>query len=161
MEERISPPKITDKKTGMAKAQHYCAYQERSQQEVRNKLYELGLWKDAVEEIITDLIGENYLNEARFSNHYAQSKFNQKSWGRIKIKQALKFKGIPEKLIQKALASLDETTYLNRLQEILQKKADSLKESHPLKRKNKLQQYALTRGFELFLIADILNANKL
>lgn len=161
MEERVSKSKVTDKKDGLAKAQNYCAYQERSQQEVRNKLYELGLWKDAVEEIITELIGGNFLNEERFSKIYAQSKFNQKGWGRIKIKQALKFKGVPDKLVQKALATLDEKAYHNRLEELLVKKATLLSEKHPLKRKSKLQQYALGRGFEIILIADILNASKL
>ena len=38
------------------KARGYCAYQERSQQEVRNKIYEWGLKNEAVEDIIVKLI---------------------------------------------------------------------------------------------------------
>ena len=88
--------KITDEKAAYVKAEHYCAYQERSQQEVRDKLYEWGLWPDAVENIISELISNNFLNEERFAKAYAQGKFNQKGWGRIKIKQALKLKKVPD-----------------------------------------------------------------
>jgi regulatory protein len=161
MEESKPKSRITDKKVALAKAQHYCAYQERSQQEVRNKLYDLGLWKDAVEEIISELITDNFLNEERFALNYAQSKFNQKCWGRLKIKQGLKLKGVSEKLIQKALASIDEESYLRELEKLLRKKAGTLNEKNKLKRDNKLQQYALSRGFDFFSIADILKDSNL
>src|ERR1700760_1960258 len=94
--------KITDEKIGLSKAEHFCAYQERAQQEVRDKLYEWGLYPQAVENIISKLIESNYLNEERFAKEYTRGKFNQKSWGRIKIKQGLKLKQVPEKLIKKA-----------------------------------------------------------
>src|SRR6195952_6162128 len=87
--------KITDPKIGLTKAEQYCAYQERAQQEVRNKLYDWGLYPKDVEQIISNLIENNFLNEERFARMYAKSKFNQKSWGRIKIKQGLKFKQVP------------------------------------------------------------------
>jgi len=73
--------KITDEKVALTKAEHYCAYQERSQQEVRNKLYEWGLWTDTVENIISQLITGNFLNEERFAKAYTCGKFNQKAWG--------------------------------------------------------------------------------
>src|ERR1700759_5714121 len=103
--------KITDEKTGLSKAEHYCAYQERSQQEVRDKLYEWGLYSQQVENIISRLIEGNYLNEERFAKEYARGKFNQKAWGRIKIKQGLKFKQVPDKLIKKALDTINLSDY--------------------------------------------------
>ena len=60
--------KITDVNLAFTKAGRYCAYQERSQQEVRDKLYEWGLWPEAIENIIVDLIAEGYINEERFAN---------------------------------------------------------------------------------------------
>ena len=86
------PKKITDEKVALSKAEHFCAYQERAQQEVRDKLYEWGLWPDAVENIIVKLIGDNFLNEERFAKAYTQGKFKQKGWGKLKIKQGLKLK---------------------------------------------------------------------
>ncbi|PWK79696.1 regulatory protein [Mucilaginibacter oryzae] len=148
--------KISDPKIALTKAEHFCAYQERSQQEVRDKLYEWGLWPDAIEQIITQLIEGNFLNEARFANAYAQGKFKQKAWGKIKIKQGLKLKRVPDVLIKKALLGIDLDDYLATLTRLLQKKAATLTEKNEMKRRYKLQQYAMGRGYESGLIADVL-----
>ena len=153
--------KITDEKVALAKAEHFCAYQERAQQEVRDKLYDWGLWPDAVEHIISQLIEGNFLNEERFAKLYAKSKFNQKTWGRIKIKQGLKLKRIPDVLIKKALFGIDLDDYLAALTHLLQKKAATITEKNQLKRRYKLQQYAMGRGFEAELISDILKNSEL
>jgi regulatory protein len=153
--------KITDEKVALAKAEHFCAYQERAQQEVRDKLYDWGLWPDAVENIIVQLIGGNFLNEERFARSYVQGKFKQKGWGRIKIKQGLKIKRIPENLLKKALLTIDGDEYFEMLMKILSKKAVLLTEKVPYKRRYKLQQYALSRGFETDLIIDVLKNSEL
>jgi len=144
--------KITNPQAAYAKAEHYCAYQERSQQEVRDKLYDWELRQADVENIITRLIENNYLNEERFAKAYVQGKFNQKGWGRIKIKQGLKLKRVPDGLIRKALQIIPDDDYLAALQNLLAKKAATLTERNHLKRRYKLQQYALGRGFEGDLI---------
>ena len=148
--------KITDEKVALAKAEHFCAYQERAQQEVRDKLYEWGLWPDAIENIIVNLIGGNFLNEERFAKAYVQGKFKQKNWGRIKIKQGLKLKKIPDALLKKALATIDADEYMATIAKVLQKKAALLKEKSPYKRRYKLQQYAVGRGFEGDMVNDVL-----
>ncbi|GAA4314061.1 regulatory protein RecX [Mucilaginibacter gynuensis] len=159
--ERPNAIKITDEKVALAKAESYCAYQERSQQEVRDKLYEWGLWTDAIEHIISQLITDNFLNEERFAKTYARSKFNQKQWGKIKIKQGLKLKRVPDVLIKKALLDIDEDDYLSTLTHILEKKASLIKEKDKFKRRYKLQQYALSRGFESDAISGILKVSDL
>ena len=161
MEPKNPAVKITDPKKALAKAEHYCAYQERAQQEVRDKLYEWGLWPDAVEQIVATLVTDNFLNEERFARTYAKSKFNQKAWGRIKIKQGLKLKKIPDVLIRKALMDIDADAYLEKLSQILHKKAVTITEKDSYKRRYKLHQYALSRGYETDLIADILKNNNL
>ena len=147
---------ITDEKAAYSKAQHFCAYQERSQHEVRDKLYELGLYPKVVENIITELITDNFLNEERFANAYTRGKFNQKGWGKIKIKQGLKLKKVPDALIKKALMQIPDEDYLQMLQKVIDKKAVLLTEKNMYKRNYKLQQYAMSRGFESDLIADVL-----
>jgi len=155
------PKKITDEKVALAKAEHYCAYQERSQQEVRDKLYEWGLWTDAVENIISQLISGNFLNEERFAKAYTKGKFNQKGWGKIKIKQGLKLKKVPDVLIKKALQTIDPDDYLQVLDKVIRKKAATITEKDPYKRRYKLQQYALSRGYEADLITDVLRNSDL
>jgi len=152
---------ILDKKQALAKAESFCVYQERSQKEVRYKLVEWGMRGDELEEIITDLIINNFLNEERFAKHYASGKFNIKHWGRIKIKQGLKLKGVPDKILQKAIYSIDEDDYLQTIEKLAIKKAQSLGESDPFKRKNKLMSYLQAKGFETDLILLVLKASNL
>jgi regulatory protein len=153
--------RITDEKTALAKAEHFCAYQERSQQEVRNKLYEMGMYPTGVENVISELITGNFLNEERFARAYVQGKFNLKGWGRIKIKQGLKLKQVPEKLINKALQLIDGDEYLRILQKVIEKKQTQLHEVDTFKRRYKLQQYAMSRGYESDLINDVLKDSEL
>ncbi|SDM31794.1 regulatory protein RecX [Pedobacter antarcticus] len=156
------PPKPPlDKRSAMLKAESYCAYQERSQQEVRNKLYEWGLHQQDTESIITELILTNFLNEERFAASYVSGKFNIKRWGKIKIKQGLKLKKVPEKMIIKALAKIDYDDYLAAILTAAEKKAASITEKDAYKRKNKLITYLMGRGFEFNVISEVLKDNQL
>jgi len=154
-------PLILDKKTALLKAESWCAYQERSQQEVRNKLYDWNLFPNEVEEIISELITTNFLNEERFAHAYASGKFKIKKWGKLKIKQGLKLKKVPDKLIQKALNGIEMDEYLGVLLATAEKKSTALTEKDQLKKKFKLISYLQSKGFENDLIFDILKANNL
>ena len=86
---------------------NYCVYQDRCHQEVEHFL----LIPEAKDEIFLFLMKENYLNEERFTRSYIRGKFNIKHWGKNKIKNHLKFKGISEKLIVKCFDEIDEDDY--------------------------------------------------
>ena len=161
MENEQLTRKIFSRQQAKVKAESYCAYQERSQFEIRNKLYEWGLYQKDVEEIISELIESNFLNEERFALAYTLGKFRIKSWGKIKIKQALKLKRVPDKLIKKSLQSIDDDDYLTMLKRILEKKAETLTETDSFKRRYLLTRYGSGKGFELDLISDLLISNKL
>lgn len=150
-----------DKKAALKKAGQFCAYQERSQQEVRDKLYSWGLWLTEVEEIIAELIENNFLNEERFAKAYVSGKFNIKKWGRIKIRQGLKLKQITDKMISSALNTIDEDDYMLTILILAQKKLPSITVREPHKRRFKLISYLLSKGFENNLILDVLKSNNL
>lgn len=152
---------LLDKKQALVKAEHFCVYQERSQKEVRYKLVEWGMRGDELEEIISELILNNFLNEERFAKSYASGKFNIKHWGRVKIKQGLKLKGVPDKILQKAIYSINDDDYLQTIEKLASKKATSLNENDPFKRKNKLMSYLQAKGFETDLILLVLKASNL
>lgn len=152
---------LLDKKQALVKAEHFCVYQERSQKEIRYKLVEWGMRGDELEEIISELILNNFLNEERFAKSYASGKFNIKHWGRVKIKQGLKLKGVPDKILQKAIYSIDDDDYLQTIEKLAIKKVQSLSENDPFKRKNKLMSYLQAKGFETDLILLVLKASNL
>lgn len=161
MENEQLKPKIFSRQQAKVKAESYCAYQERSQYEIRNKLYEWGLYQKDVEEIISELIESNFLNEERFALAYTLGKFRIKGWGKIKIKQALKLKRIPDQLIKKSIQAIDDGDYLLMLKRILEKKAKTITETDPFKYRYLLTRYGSGKGFELDFISDLLISNKL
>jgi len=153
--------KIFSRQQAKVKAESYCAYQERSQFEIRNKLYEWGLHQKDVEEIISELIELNFLNEERFALAYSLGKFRIKGWGKNKIRQGLKLKRIPDKLIIKSLKEINENDYLLMLTKILKKKLNTISEKDPFKIRYLLSRFATSKGYESDLIADLLINNKL
>ncbi len=151
--------KIYDKKSAKVKIEQYCAYQERSQQEVRDKLYDMGLHKDDVENIITELIDNNFLNEERFAITYARGKFRIKHWGKIKIKQHLKQKKVGDYCIKKALALIDSNDYEKTIIQLIEKKNRELKESDTYIKKQKVIRYVVSRGFETDIVLSLIEGN--
>ncbi len=149
-------PKIFSREQAKLKAESYCAYQERSQYEVRNKLFEWGLHQKDVEEIISELIDQNFLNEERFTIAYTLGKFRIKGWGKLKIKQGLKLKGVPDKMIAKSLNAIDMEDYLSKLEQLLEKKSKTITEKDPFKRRYLLSRYAAGKGYESELISELL-----
>ena len=161
MKNEHSIPKIFSRQQAKVKAESYCAYQERSQFEIRNKLYEWGLHQKDVEEIISELIELNFLNEERFAIAYSLGKFRIKGWGKNKIRQGLKLKRIPDKLIIKSLKEINEDDYMLMLTKILKKKLNTISEKDPFKKRYLLSRFATSKGYESDLIADLLINNRL
>jgi len=139
---RMPKKKISDPKEALLKAQKYCAYQERCQQEVREKLYEWGISPDMLENTIAELISENFINEERFARVFAGGKFRIKKWGRIKIEGKLKSKNISEYCIKKGLEEIDEEDYQKTLRVVMEKKAQNINDKDDYLRKNQIRTSA-------------------
>lgn len=136
------------------KAESYCAYQERAQQEVRDKLYEWGLFQEDVENIIATLIEDNFLNEERFAKAFARGKFRLKDWGKLKIVQHLKAKRISPPLIKIALQGIDYDEYLAKIDTLIEKRGVSNLKVLSYEDKAKIVRYLQSKGFESDLIFD-------
>ena len=136
----------------------YCVYQERCHKEVREKLYALGLYKNDVEQYISRLIEENYVNEQRFAEQFAGGKFRSKQWGRQKIVYVLRQKNISTYCIDKALEQINDAAYLNTLQNVACKKWDSMPKNMPIHlRKQKVIPHLLQKGYENELIKKLIS----
>lgn len=146
------------KEQGLQKLKHYCAYQERSHSEVKEKLYAIGVSKKDHETIIASLIEEGYLNEERFAIAFAGGKFRVKQWGRVKIMYELKQKQVSTYNIKKALKQIDEEDYLGTLQKLYKAKWSSLKnEKEQLNRLAKTRNYLLQKGYEPEMIKEVMS----
>lgn len=154
--ERQKKQKTYTPKEALIKAAAYCAYQERTQQEVRTKLYTYGLEPDDVEEIIVRLGQEKMLDEERYAQSYVRGKYGLKKWGRRKIVQGLKAKGISDYCIKQGLKEIDYDVYEQNLQQLLEKKNATEKEKNPFARRQKLTYYLVSKGYESDLVQDAL-----
>ncbi len=101
------------------------------------------------------------MNEERFTASFTRGKFNIKHWGKRKITQALQQKKIDTKKIQHNIGNLDEGLYFLTLQDLLEKKSNTIKEKDEFKKKQKLFQYALQKGYESELIFEALKFIKI
>jgi regulatory protein len=124
---------------------------------VKQKLWDLGVWRSEHDEIISSLIEDDYLNEERFAKQYVGGKFRMKDWGRKKIYFGLKEKGISDYLIKRAMKEIDEEAYRKTLHDLAQKKWDSLKGEQHLARKKKTMDYLLQKGYEPDLVTGMVN----
>lgn len=131
----------------LSKARAYCARQERCQQEVRDKLYAWEVPGRQVEGIISQLIGEGFLNEARFAEHFAVSKSRQKGWGPRKIEAALKQKQVSDPCIRAALKAIDREEQEGQLKKLVKKRWEKEKEPNAFLKRQKVMAYFLRRGF--------------
>ena len=154
------PSKKLTKEQALQKLKHYCAYQERCHSEVKQKLYDLGIWKKDHDEIIATLIEENYLNEERFAIAFAGGKWRMKHWGRVKIKHELKQKQVSDYSIQKALKQIDDEEYQNVLIKLAKEKYASLKSDQYLVRKKKTIDFLIAKGFEAELVYRAMEKEK-
>ena len=144
--------KVLTPQQAKEKIQRYCVYQERSHQEVRNKLYEYGLHRTDVDEIITALITDGFLNEERFARAFAGGKFRMKKWGRIKITHALESRGVSGNCILIGLREIDAEAYMATLRELLKEKSGLLGEDNIYAHRHRLSRYAIQKGFEPELV---------
>ena len=149
--------KSLTKEKALDKLQRYCAYQDRCHSEVRSKLLDLGVYGYDLEDIMASLIEDKFLDEERYARSFVRGKFRMKRWGRYKIRQALKQKHISAYCLKKGFEEIEDEEYYNTLIEVIQKKNRLTKADNLFKRKQKLAQYTIGRGFESNLVWEVLN----
>lgn len=155
MEYKVSKIKLSAE-IAFHKIKSWCAYQERSQHETLQKLYSYGLLTEEVEEIIADLISENFLNEERFAIAFAGGKFRIKQWGKTKIKIELKKHKVSDYCITKALKSIEDSEYIKTITKVIEKKTKLLKTKDQKNKFYILLNYLISRGFESDIVREIL-----
>ena len=152
--------KVYTIKEATERIQAYCAIQDRCQWEVEKKMKEWGVSEIIIENILTDLILEKFVDEQRFAESFCRGKFRIKRWGKMKIKNELKIKNISENCIQIGLEQIDEKEYTQTLVHLYEKKRNSLKDKNQFIRKVKIAKHLQQKGFESNLIWKLINKDK-
>ncbi|HER10178.1 MAG TPA: RecX family transcriptional regulator [Bacteroides sp.] len=147
-------------KEALERAAALCSGQERNTREMLRKLSEWGVGEEDSEKIIQRLKAERFLDDRRYASSYVKDKFRFNRWGRMKIRFALRQKGIPEDMIEEALDQIDQEEYFQVCRDLLGQKSATLKEKDPYARKARLLRFASQRGFESDLIYRILQSDE-
>lgn len=140
--------------TILRKVLHFCSYQDRCQSEVKTKISSFDIPSSDKEKIMQLLIDEGFIDDNRFTRTFVRSKIHLKKWGVNKIKMALRQKGVSDDVIHDALAEIDSDIYRDELKRLL--KSKRINESDEFKRKVKLAQYGIQKGYEPNLVWEVI-----
>lgn len=112
---------------------------------------------EAIDKIMVHLIDHNFLNEERFAKAFVRGKFRIKKWGKNRLVRELKFKDISKYAIDAALKEINDDDYFETLDELTQKRIAQVNEKNIYKKKKKVADYLLYRGWESNLVYEKIN----
>jgi regulatory protein len=141
-------------KEAIQKIENFCGYQERCHDEVVAKLRTMKMDSNEIDQIMANLIAENFLNEERFACSFARGKHRIKHWGKIRIINELKYRKIAQTLINIALKEITLEEYLATFHTLAERQWETIRETNTLKKRKKFCDYILRRGFESNLVYD-------
>jgi len=139
------------------KLEQYCAYQERCHKEVLQKLRDMHMIPEAIDVVVGHLLEHNFLNEERFAKTFVSGKFKIKKWGKRRLVQELKQKDISKYNINLGLSIISDEAYIDTFTTLAEKKLQTIREPNSLKKKKKLADYLLYRGWEPHLVYNKVN----
>lgn len=134
-----------------------CAMTEMSTGEALEKLRRLGITQSEAYSIVQKLVDERFIDDERFARMYVRDKLVNARWGRIKISQSLRLKGVDSEIAAEAFESVwDDQVYFRNLAAALRNKARTMGQPLTYPDKVKLVKFAAGRGYEPELIREML-----
>lgn len=138
-----------------------CARGEKCEFDILQKLNKLEIDDEIKNVVIEYLKKNNYINHQRYADAFVNDKFKFNKWGKQKIRQNLKTKRIEDIYIDKSLSSLNSDDYKDILLQLLKNKRKQLKEKNEFRLKQKLVNYAISKGFEMGVVLETISNNHL
>ena len=124
-----------------------CSGSEHCDGDIRERLQRAGVVEEDIERILQRLHEEHFVDNARYCRAFSRDRVRFSHWGRMKVQQALRSRGLPDEDIQMALTELPPDEYQEALRKTIQEKERTLRDSDPYTRRNKLIRFAASRGF--------------
>ena len=136
-----------------------CSVSEQCLSDIEAKLAKYDLTEEERTRILRHLVEEKYVDDARYAEAYVRDKYRFNKWGRMKIAQGLRMKGIDRDTIEDAMEAIDEQEYLTILRDLLKAKRKSTKGKSDYEINGKLARFATGRGFEYAAIRKCLGSD--
>lgn len=152
--------KEIEEKNALARAAALCSQREYCVSQIEEKLVAWGQSTEACERIISKLIEERFIDEARFSRAYALDKMRYNHWGRVKIRQMLRMLGVSNADREAAIAELPDDEYFSILRHLVEQKLPTVKARSEYELRGKLLRFLTGRGFELDEASSAIDENR-
>ena len=136
-----------------------CSVSEQCLSDIEAKLSRYDLTEEERTHILRHLMEEKYVDDRRYAEAYVKDKYRFNKWGRIKIAQGLRMKGIDTETIKSAMGAIDEEEYMDILRDLIKAKRRSTRGSSEYEINGKLIRFATGRGFEFAAIRECLNVD--
>lgn len=147
----------------LAAAYRLLARSDRSEHELRGGLAKRETPPDIIDTVVEYLRERRLIDDRKFAHARAQALVRVKKVGPRYVRDALKKKGIDEKFIQEAVTETfaDPLREYNEIRALIEKKSKTMKQDiAPIKRKKKLFDFLLRRGFSYDAVMKALHARE-
>lgn len=142
-------------------AYRLLTYRPRSHAELEQKLREKGFKEAVIEAVLADLERLGYVNDRQFAGQWAAGRLRLRGFGRRRIEQELRRKGISQEVIREAISEAvppdDEREAAVRAAE---KKLRTMLSVGPDVRRRRLAGFLERKGFSSEITRSILNMIK-
>lgn len=136
-----------------------CSISEQCLSDIETKLSRYDLTEEERTRILRHLIEEKYIDDCRYAEAYVRDKYRFNKWGRIKIAQGLRMKGIDNETINNAMGAIDEDEYLGILRDLIKTKRKSTRGKNDYEINGKIARFAVGRGFEYAAIRQCMGTD--
>lgn len=128
-----------------------CAAAEQCAADICAKILKKGFSAEQADRMLSYLTAHGYIDDSRYAKAFASDKIRFSGWGRMKIRMALKAKGIADGVVSEALANISGEDYTEALENALAAKASGL-ELTDVRDRQRLYRHLASRGFESSVI---------
>ena len=151
MEQKVERTKRTKTpQQALQSLMRMCARSEHSSGDALRLMKRWGVADDEARKVLARLQAERFIDDSRFAEAFVRDKLNLSGWGAYKIKMALRAKGVSREVIEEVVSPMIEATDMKeRLEEIMQRKLRTLKNSSTYDAKTKLIRFAASRGYDI------------
>ena len=133
----------------LTRLEYFCAYQERCEYDVLEKIKKLGLdGPEKTKLLIKRLQKEGFLDQQRFIASYVMGKVSIKKWGVNKIRAGLIQKRISPDDIARGMMEIDTNIYQENLRSLFEKKIINLADyKTDYQQKSKVVRFLSSKGY--------------
>ena len=148
---------FSDIERAKSRAINYISGKLKTKYEVRLKLKENGFAEDVIDEVLDILEKEEYLNDKVYCEIFIEDKKKLNGYGKNKIKSLLIQKGISKNIFEDFLNEFEYDEEFDNALKMGIKKLELLSnEEYNFKKKQKIINYLVYRGFGFDVINDVL-----